>query len=870
MAAGRMRGALTVPAWVVCVALLGAHTAHAQVFSPGALSKAHQEIDGLSDCTKCHVGGKAHDNGRCLECHTEIGRRVSAGKGYHATVKSQQCYECHKEHRGRTADIVEWPSGSRDLFNHRLTGWPLEGSHKKPKCNECHEPRRVEDPKVRELVAEKGRKTYLGLSTRCIECHHDEHRGQTSNDCQKCHNTTEFKKAPNFDHNRDSRYRLEGKHREVKCIECHESVNDTTPPPVFPERRAATYLKMKPIPFASCTSCHDDVHRGQFGADCTRCHTPNDWKIIEEKARDTGFHDKHAFQLKGQHATVACKSCHGPFPGEAAKYKGLKFKNCADCHYDAHAGQVDAKDGVVKCEECHDVRGFIPVRFDHTRHEQTRFPLVDTHKTVPCNSCHRSDARILELVSSKVRSEVLRKGRKLLFSDAVLAFDAVNAAAGSAKAVSFACNTCHRDIHLGQFSKPVVPADQRAGVKACASCHTPTRFASVTFTHNDSRFPLEGKHSDVACGTCHVPASDGLLKGTVVYRSTARECAQCHADVHVGQLAVEGRTDCAKCHSPSGFKEVRFDHNTQTSFPLQGKHARTDCARCHPSATVNGAEVTRYKPVSQECLGCHEDMHKGDFDKFNPVAPEGSPRCDGCHGAESWVTTRFVHERTGFELTGRHRTTRCADCHGTDTHRPLAQTCASCHQDPHGQQFGLQCSSCHSTDNFAAPRFQVDAHRRTNFPLSGRHGALPCDECHVEKRERSFTRAVVDCATCHQRDVVRANTITVDHTRWPFTGTGNGCRTCHTPVSFKPATFASHDACFPITRGTHAAVQCVQCHQSINGAVFRPDCSGTAPLFCQTCHAHQAGPMKDLHDKKGVRGYEHSGAKCYACHRTAR
>lgn len=847
------------------LALLGAQASRAQVFSPGALSNSHKHIDGLSDCTKCHVGGKGHDNARCTECHTEIGGRVEAGKGYHATVKRQLCAECHKEHRGLNADIVEWPTGTRDSFNHRLTGWPLEDSHKKARCASCHEPRRVVDTKIRELIIDKGRETYLGLSTRCVDCHHDEHRGQVGNECQKCHKPTEFKKAPGFDHNKGARFALQGKHRKVKCGECHDTVNDITAAPVFPERRAATFLKMKPIPHASCTDCHDDVHQGNFGQDCTRCHTPDDWRTIEEKARDTGFHDKHAFKLRGQHAALACRTCHGPFPGEAAKYKGLKFQRCADCHFDAHMGQFEAQAGAVRCEDCHDVRGFVPVRFDQARHDKTRFPLQETHKTVPCNECHRSDARIASQLPAKVRAEVARKGRKLLVSDARFTFEQGEAVPSDAKRpAGFACDTCHLDIHVGQFDKPVSPPDDRARGKACAVCHTPTTFAKLTFTHDDSRFPLQGRHADTACGTCHVPGTQGILKGSVVYRSTPRACAACHADVHVGQLASpDGRTDCASCHAPSGFKDARFDHDTQSSFPLEGKHAQTSCARCHPSVAVQGLTVARYKPVPAECLSCHDDAHGGDFDRFNPVAPEGSPRCDGCHGAVAWTQVQFAHERTGFELTGRHRRAQCADCHGSDTRRALAQTCASCHQDPHGQEFGLQCIACHTTESFEAPRFAVDAHRRTNFPLSGRHGALPCDECHVEKRERTFARAALDCVACHRPQALAASVANVDHQRAPFVQ--GSCRDCHTPVTFAPATFPQHDACFPITRGVHAAVRCIQCHGLIPGSRFDGDCAGV-PIFCAQCHnAEVEGPRH-----RNVPGYAHTSDKCYACHRTAR
>ena len=158
--------ALAACAFALAMALFAA-PAQAQVFSPGALSKGHEPLDGISQCTKCHVEGGRHDNAKCLDCHKEIGRRIDAGAGYHDTVKGRGCHECHREHRGAKANLIEWLP-SRDAFNHNATGWPLKGAHKKPECTDCHETRRIDDEAIRALVQKTGRDTFLGLSTRCV------------------------------------------------------------------------------------------------------------------------------------------------------------------------------------------------------------------------------------------------------------------------------------------------------------------------------------------------------------------------------------------------------------------------------------------------------------------------------------------------------------------------------------------------------------------------------------------------------------------------------------------------------------------------------------------------------------------------------
>lgn len=59
-----------------------------QVFaqlSPGELSKAHAHLEGLSNCTKCHVLGEKETTSKCLECHKEIKNLINQKKGYHSS-----------------------------------------------------------------------------------------------------------------------------------------------------------------------------------------------------------------------------------------------------------------------------------------------------------------------------------------------------------------------------------------------------------------------------------------------------------------------------------------------------------------------------------------------------------------------------------------------------------------------------------------------------------------------------------------------------------------------------------------------------------------------------------------------------------------
>ncbi|MDP2342064.1 MAG: cytochrome c3 family protein [Deltaproteobacteria bacterium] len=620
------RRALVVVVVVVVVGTLAAGGAWAQ-FAPGPLSKAHADVDGMGNCTKCHGEGARHDNSRCLECHTEIARRKSSGEGYHARLGAQLCAECHREHRGAAASIIEWPSSQR-AFNHSMTSWPLVGQHRKADCKKCHEPRRMVDDDARKLLA-KGRDTFLGLPSRCAGCHFDEHRsdnhgGRPGEACAKCHTPEGFKPAKLFDHNNKTMasYPLTGLHKKVDCAKCHAAVvDDKTAAAAFPAPKSRSYAQLSALDHNSCTDCHDDAHRGAFGRNCTQCHTTAGWRTILQSADDFGFHDKTKFPLRGEHTSVACKTCHGPFPGQKAIFKGLPHARCADCHVDAHVGQIAKDDkGEVPCERCHTVNGFVPVLFDAAAHARTRFPLEGAHQAVACNACHTADDKLARKVPAVVRAKVERQKRRLLLSDARIDLPDLKAL-GEGEGAPTRCESCHDDPHGGQF-------DARIKDKGCNACHQAVSFTAERFNHDDSRFALTGKHKAVACSRCHVEeAAKKKSKSAplVRYRPVALACATCHNDEHVGQLAKGGVTECTRCHQPTGFKPSTFRHDdpAQTTFILEGKHKDVLCVKCHVAVAVAGVDAagqttSRFKPVPSDCAACHDDEHEGRFDRFVP------------------------------------------------------------------------------------------------------------------------------------------------------------------------------------------------------------------------------------------------------------
>jgi hypothetical protein len=606
----RRPSARLAAAALVALAALAAPEARADLFSPGPLARGHEALEGLSRCTDCHAAGQKLSPERCLACHVELKERVAKGVGFHGRLGQAErgaCETCHHDHLGRDAPLVEWGAGGRDRFDHARTGAPLKGKHARTACAKCHDPRLVSEPQIRALLAKRpGRATLLGLPGSCSACHFDEHRGQCPTDCKKCHDEQAWKPARGFDHGRTG-YALTGKHAKVECAKCHPRREDeTTPADAFPAPLSRSFPTYRPLPHARCTDCHKkDPHEGRFGESCESCHGTASWKEMQGRGKENAFHAKTKYPLLGAHLETACRSCHGPFAGEKARYKGLPFQACTDCHLDAHLGQL-ARAGrpAPGCETCHVVQGWVPARYELEQHARSIYPLDGAPRAVACGACHPHDERLGARVPAAVRSRVAAQGRPVKVSTAVLARAGIER-----------CESCHKDVHAGQFKPRATTQPSQ-----CLVCHQPTAWSQLTFDHNkDSRFPLAGKHAKAACAACHPRRGEGPVR----YRPVELVCAGCHTDVHGGQLRRKGNAgnDCGRCHDATSWKPApRFVHAPPfTEYRLRGKHGPPlKCEACHHKFMVAGVPTVRYRPLPTSCEGCHADFHKGAFRGFEP------------------------------------------------------------------------------------------------------------------------------------------------------------------------------------------------------------------------------------------------------------
>ena len=243
-----------------------------------------------------------------------------------------------------------------------------------------------------------------------------------------------------------------------------------------------------------------------------------------------------------------------------------------------------------------------------------------------------------------------------------------------------------------------------------------------------------------------------------------------------------------------------------------------------------------------------------------PTATDGATRCAACHRVEGWERVRFNHDPTGFPLRGAHVEVGCGQCHGKRFGTPVADTCGGCHRDRHAGEFGLHCEGCHDESSWR-PLFQADAHRRTNFPLVGKHALIPCQECHGNVRDRSFARAPSRCDACHEPDFLRTSGTSIDHVAANYS---RDCQVCHNTFRFFPVSVSAHDSCWRISAGSHHGIRCLGCHTSLAGSVFTGMCA-TGTFTCSECHSHACVRSEAQHKK--VMGYECANGRCYECHR---
>lgn len=520
-----------------------------------------------------------------------------------------------------------------------------------------------------------------------------------------------------------------------------------------------------------CKDCHKDIakdigaKRGFHGLmkdekACKECHT-------EHKGRDARLakvetlHFNHlaqtGFELKGGHLKekVLCKDCHSPLK----KYRDAPTQ-CNACHerVDKHKGKLG-----TECQNCHEEKDWKTIHFDHSK---THFALEGKHVEVKCdachannrfketpklcNECHKKDDKHKGSFGAKCETcHTDREWKEILFDHGKLTKYPL-----LGKHVDVKCTTCHK----GNLYKEKLKTDCSSCHKKddkhkgsfgpkCESCHIERGWKEIFFDHGKkTKFPLSGKHRDAKCTSCH--------KGDLYKEKLKMDCYSCHKpdDKHKGSFGPK----CESCHTDKEWKNILFDHDQKTKFPLLGKHNDAKCVSCHKGDLYKDKLKT-------DCFSCHEkdDKHKGQEGK----------KCESCHNEKSWTKVQFDHRLSRFGLSGRHVLVECKKCHATLTFKDTKSDCWSCHekQDVHKRRLGTGCEACHNTRDWKSWDFD---HDKTAFKLQGKHKNIICVDCHKAPVSRKVTLAG-NCASCHDKDDKHDGAYGVQ------------CEHCHTGLSWK-------------------------------------------------------------------------------------
>lgn len=196
------------------------------------LNKPHDRVA----CEKCHgadlsfekkypdprSAGYKRGQKSCEGCHKD----VHAGQ---FLPKHTRCADCHKEICFKPAQFGVKDHGA----------YPLTGAHAAVPCSFCHK-----------TNAQTGVKKFAGVSKECHVCHRDEHRGQFQNNgrttCETCHKSFVSWNKTTFNHETQSRFKLDQAHAKIACDDCHPRVRI---------KDGTTLIQYKPLR-RECKDCH--------------------------------------------------------------------------------------------------------------------------------------------------------------------------------------------------------------------------------------------------------------------------------------------------------------------------------------------------------------------------------------------------------------------------------------------------------------------------------------------------------------------------------------------------------------------------------------------------------------------------------------
>ncbi|MFZ6819280.1 cytochrome c3 family protein, partial [Undibacterium sp. Ji22W] len=483
-------------------------------------------------------------------------------------------------------------------FNHKLSGFFLEGAHGKTACESCH---------VQGL--------FRGTPRDCASCHRsgDRASGKPSNHiptaaaCDTCHANSSW--SPSIFRHRADQGVVQG-----SCASCHNGSFSPGKPLTHISTTAscdschktnawqpASYSHAGVTP-GSCASCHNGVKAAGKSvshipttASCDACHSssvpfaPISVTVTAMHAAMSGppaagncaschgggFVSQNAQAKPATHISTSaqCDACHSSKSSWATSVKPdhlaitpSVFGRCADCHNSVAAlGKPGNHIPTNKqCDSCHsNFSGFKPAQMNHQG------------TTAQCSSCHNGS---FNFANAQAKSNTHIPTTAQCDSCHTTGFVTWSPSTMNHANTNGKCSTCHSGSFIAQNAQ-AKPAKHITTTAQCDSCHTSTTtWTGVNFNHANVSPPVAGR-----CASCHNGSTAAGKSATHI--PTTAQCDSCHTSGfstwtspkmnHAGMAGT-----CSTCHSGA--------YVAQNALTKPATHISTtaQCDSCHTSTTT--------------------------------------------------------------------------------------------------------------------------------------------------------------------------------------------------------------------------------------------------------------------------------------------
>jgi nitrate/TMAO reductase-like tetraheme cytochrome c subunit len=567
-------------------------------------------------CGTCHVMAPYYNSWRtsthngipCVECHIPPGITSEVRKKYEALamvaryftgtystnpwaeVDDQSCLRsgCHEKRVLLSREVYH-----NVLFDHRphLTEMRRQ---KRLRCTSCHS----------QIV--QGSHISVTAST-CFLCHFkDTPLNQGTGRCTLCHEVPEkliTTAGLAFDHGEVKRFGM-------NCTSCHEDVVKGN----------------GAVPRERCYTCHNEPARLKRYTEAEFMHRMH---VTEHKVECLHCHVEiqHAVPAREAVLAAACQSCHSSAAGHSATrdlYRGIGGKGvkpepatmylagvrCEACHSQPQDGHRQASE--VSCMACHGPT-YLTIYRSWLQGLGKRSEGVRAELREATNRLGTQDGTEVQgfLSSAEANISLVEQGKGVHNPGYALAL----------------LEQAHKDIRgaleaSGEETLPARPWDEAPHGGVCLDCHFGIEYLSGAAFGQAFPHMTHTVTARLGCTVCH-----GDLEKHGTLRISADDCSRCHEKTAQPMVEVASE-ECLGCHAADigpVSEQVNFPHARHIASGL-------DCVLCHSAVEEEPHRVLAHSadalpPLEHAfCGGCHSD---------DVPAEDGTPpddaNCTTCH-----------------------------------------------------------------------------------------------------------------------------------------------------------------------------------------------------------------------------------------------